>query len=110
MLRPCFALAIALSPLIVHAQTAEPGSPLRVGIIGLVHGHVAGFLNGGALVPTGGALHRPDIQVVGVVEPDDQLFQKYAASYNWPDSMRFATIEEVASRAHPEANLVFTST
>ena len=27
--------------------------PLKVGIVGLEHGHVAGFLGGGALVPAG---------------------------------------------------------
>ena len=44
------------------AQTSSP-APLRVGIVGLVHGHAGGFLGGGALVPAGAALHRPDIQV-----------------------------------------------
>jgi predicted dehydrogenase len=84
--------------------------PLRVGIIGLVHGHVAGFLNGSALVPAGGALHRPDVQVVGVVEPDDQLFNSYATRYQWPAAMHFHSIEDLAARAHPQAALVFTST
>src|SRR5947209_19376161 len=110
MLRPCFALAIVLSPLIVHAQTAEPGSPLRVGIIGLVHGHVAGFLNGSALVPAGGALHRADVRVVGVVEPDDELFNTYAAHYHWASTMHFHSIDQLAAQAHPDAALVFTST
>jgi glucose-fructose oxidoreductase len=89
---------------------ADSSAALRVGIIGLVHGHVAGFLNGGALVPAGGAIHRPDIQIVGIVEPDDQLFKKYADHYHWSAAMRFRSIEDLASHAHPQANLVFTST
>ena len=89
---------------------ANPYSPLRVAIIGLVHGHVAGFLNGGALVPAGGALHRPDVQLVGIVEPDNELFQRYATRYHWPAAMRFENIEELASRVHPQAALIFTST
>ncbi|MBV8705805.1 MAG: hypothetical protein JO028_01360, partial [Acidobacteriaceae bacterium] len=60
----------------LRAQTSA--GPLRVGIVGLAHGHVAGFLNGGALVPAGGLLHRSDVQLVGVVERDRQLFDKYA--------------------------------
>jgi predicted dehydrogenase len=89
---------------------AQPASPLRVGIIGLVHGHVSGFLNGGALTPAGGAMHRADVQVVGVVEPDDALFAKYAARFHWPTEWHFRTIEELAAKAHPQAALVFTST
>ncbi len=92
------------------ATAAESPAPLRVGIIGLVHGHVAGFLNGGALVPAGGAIHRPDIQIVGVVESDDQLFQSYAARYHWSPDMHFRSIDDLAAKAHPQAALVFTST
>lgn len=86
------------------------GEPLRVGIIGLVHGHVAGFMNGGALTPAGGALHRPDVQVVGVVEPDEKLFESYAQRFHWASSLHFRSIEEMAARAHPQAALIFTST
>lgn len=95
-----------------HASLAADSSslPLRVGIIGLVHGHVAGFMNGGALTPAGGALHRPDIQVVGVVEPDQQLFDSYAERFHWSADLHFRSIEELAAHAHPEAALIFTST
>jgi predicted dehydrogenase len=92
-------------PVAARAQT-----PLRVLIVGLVHGHVAGFLNGGALVPAGGAMHRPDVQVVGVVEGDDELFERYAARYHWPARLRFKSVEEAAERVHPQAALIFTST
>jgi hypothetical protein len=33
--------------------TAQEVAPFRVGIVGLVHSHVGGLLNGGALVPAG---------------------------------------------------------
>ena len=95
---------------VTQTFASNASAPLRVAIIGLVHGHVAGFLNGGALVPAGGALHRPDVQVVGIVEPDDSLFQRYAARYQWPAAMHFKSIEELASREHPQAALIFTST
>ncbi|MGI8961764.1 MAG: Gfo/Idh/MocA family protein [Bryobacteraceae bacterium] len=105
---------IVLTVMLVAMSTRifgdDTSGPLRIGIIGLVHGHVSGFLNGGALVPAGGALHRPDVQIVGVVEPDDQLFSKYATRYHWPDAMHFQTIEELAATAHPQAALIFTST
>ncbi len=86
-------------------------APLRVAVIGLEHGHVGGFLNGGtALVPAGGALHRPDIEVVGVVEPKRELFDSYVRKYGIKPELYFSTIEEMAAKVHPEAALVFTST
>lgn len=100
-------MLFAMSTRIFSADTSEP---LRLGIIGLVHGHVSGFLNGGALVPAGGALHRRDVQIVGIVEPDDQLFTQYATRFHWPAAMHFHTIEELAASAHPQAALIFTST
>lgn len=104
-----------LLPVLLIASTslwaqAQPRPPLRVGIIGLVHGHVAGFASGGALAPAGGIVNRPDVQVVGVVEADDQLFSKYAQRFHWPDSLHFHSIDELASKAHPDAALIFTST
>ncbi len=91
------------------AQTSS-SPPLRVGIIGLAHGHVSGFLNGGALTPAGGALHRPDVQIVGVVEPDRRLFDSYAQRFHFPPNWYFATTGEMIAQAHPQAALVFTST
>ncbi len=86
-------------------------SPLRVAIIGLAHGHVSGFLNGGsALVPAGGALHRPDIEVVGIVEPRRDLFDSYAQRMHLSPELYFASIKELVGKVHPDAALVFTST
>jgi predicted dehydrogenase len=86
-------------------------APLRVAIIGLDHGHVSGFLNGGsALVPAGGALHRPDIEVVGIVEPNRALFDDYARRLHLPSNLYFANIGDMAAKLHPDAALVFTST
>lgn len=86
------------------------GAPLRVAIVGLNHGHISGFLNGGALVPAGGAWHRPDIQVVGIVEPDRALFDSSAQRLHLPPELYFANIATMAAKTHPDAALVFTST
>ncbi len=104
---------ILLTLAIAYVGTASGetnSTPLRVGIIGLVHGHAAGFLGGGALAPAGGLMHRADVQLVGVVEPDDQLFQRYAVKFGWPASLHFHSVKELAQKAHPQAALLFTST
>lgn len=92
------------------AKSAAATAPLKVAIIGLVHGHVGGFLGGSALVPAGGIAKRSDVEIVGVVEPDEQLFDSYAKRYGWTPEMHFASIEALAGKTHPDAALVFTST
>ena len=93
----------------ISAQ-AIGAAPLRVGIAGLAHGHVSGFLNGGALVPAGGALHRPDIQLVGVAEADRKLFDQYQEREHLSPDLYFPSVGELIAHAHPEAILIFTST
>ena len=57
-----FASTFSFAP----SSSAQTHPPLRVGIVGLVHGHVHGFL--------GQSLHSPEIEIVGVAEPDSHLF------------------------------------
>ena len=101
-----WAIGACLSCMSVSA-VAEP--VLKLGVIGLVHNHVGGFFNGGALAPAGGILHRKDVQLVGIVEPDNALFEKYAAQYHLPASLHYRSIAEMAAQAHPQAVLVFTA-
>lgn len=91
-------------------SAAAPTSPMKVGIVGLVHGHVEGFLKGSALTPAGGILDRPDVELVGIVEPDQKLFDSYAQRYHLSPGLHFRSIQEMAARAHPQAALVFTAT
>jgi len=105
-------LVLMFAFLAVHATdavAAAPGSPMKVGIVGLVHGHVEIFLKGGSLAPAGGILNRPDVQLVGIVEPDQKLFDAYAQRYHLPSSMHFRSIQEMIARAHPRTALVFTA-
>ena len=95
--------------LFVLTTAAASAAPMRVGVVGLVHGHIDGFLNKGNLTPGGGILNRPDVELVGIVESDQRLFDKYAAKYHLPASMHFNTIAEMAASAHPAAVLVFTA-
>jgi predicted dehydrogenase len=101
-----------LALLAVHANAAldaTAGPPMRVGIVGMVHGHVDGFLKGGGLTPAGGILSRADVQLVGIVEPDQRLFDSYAQRYHLPASLHFRNIREMVAQAHPRAVLVFTA-
>jgi predicted dehydrogenase len=79
-----------------------PSPALRVGVVGLVHGHVAGFFSA--------ALNRSDIQIAGIAEPDHQLFNRYAQQYRLDPNLYFSTLDELISRARPQAVLVYTNT
>jgi len=91
-------LALTLS----FGQASAAHSPLRVGIVGLVHGHVHGFL--------GASLHSPEIQIVGVAEPDSSLLSQAATRYGFERSMLFTDLEEMLAKTHPQAVLVYTNT
>ena len=90
---------IATAP--VRAANPDSNKPIRVAIVGLVHGHVKGFLS---------ALPKnPAAQLVAIVEPDTALAQQYAAKYNLPPSLFDADLEHMLTTQHPDAVLVYTT-
>jgi predicted dehydrogenase len=84
------------------AQTAPAQPPLRIGIVGVVHGHVGDFLDHSR--PT------PEIQVVGVAEPDRELLTQVAARYRLDASLLFNDLEAMIAKVHPQAVVVYTTT
>ena len=85
-----------------QANSSTANRPLRVAIVGLVHGHVHGFL--------GQYRHNPEIEIVGVVEPDSQLLAKAAKRYGFEQNILFADLEQMLKKAQPQAVLVYTNT
>ena len=77
------------------AQSQSSGKPLRVAIVGLVHGHVAGFLDP--------ALKRSDIQIVGIVEPDQQLAHRYADQFKLDPQLLYSDVEQMLTTVQPQA-------
>jgi predicted dehydrogenase len=96
----CFLLAGFAIPAI--AQNVPTSAPLRVGIVGLVHGHVQGFLEH--------SLHNPAIAIVGVAEADQALSSQYAKHYGLDPTSLFADLDTMLDRTHPHAVLVYTNT
>src|SRR5271165_5530502 len=99
---PLAFLFTLLAVTLTSAQTSAAKPPLRVGIVGLVHGHVHGFL--------GQSLHSPEIQIVGIAEADHQLLAAAAARYGFAPTLLFTDLEEMLQKAHPQAVLVYTNT
>lgn len=91
-----FFLTLLLTPVLNAAE------PFRLGIAGLVHGHVAGFLKA--------AKERKDVQIVGIFDPDPVLVAKYGGIFGVPEAARFNSLQAMLEAAHPEAVATFTST
>jgi glucose-fructose oxidoreductase len=78
---------------------AEP--PIRVAIVGLVHGHVRGFL---AALPGNQAA-----TLVAIVEPQEALAKEYAAKYRLDAKLFYTDLEKMLVEQHPDAVLVYTT-
>lgn len=82
------------APAPAPAAAAETVVPLRLGIIGLSHGHVEGLL--------WQAGQRKDLVIVGISEPDRALFDRLARKYNIDASLYHATAQAMLDSAKPE--------
>jgi scyllo-inositol 2-dehydrogenase (NADP+) len=74
--------------------------PLRLGIAGFTHDHVHQILNRPA---------KGDVEIVGVAEPNRALAMKYLKRYKLPESLWYASLEEMVSATKPEAVCAFNS-
>ena len=83
---------------ILMAQTYT--EPVKVGIVGLSHDHVHWIL---------GRPERGDIKIVGIVEANQELAQRYATQYGYSMDMVFGTMEEMITAVKPEAVTAFGS-
>jgi len=89
-------LAVALQG-VSFCQTV----PVRVAIVGLVHGHVSGLLN---------ALPKSDCaQLVAIVEQDSALSQQYAGKFHLSPQLFYTDLEPMLNEKHPDAVLVYTT-
>ena len=95
---PALLAALAFVPFTALAQTTPP---IRVAIVGLVHGHVQGFLHN---LPS-----HPEITLVGISEPDAALRQHYIDRTHLPANIFFPTEAAMLQSTHPQAILVYTS-
>jgi glucose-fructose oxidoreductase len=108
MRRFCFLLfafayvQLATSSVLGQAVAALSQPPLRLGIVGLVHGHVQGFFEK--------SLGNPEIEIVGIAESDKALAARYAKQYGFAQKLLFTSLEEMLDRARPQAVLVYSNT
>lgn len=80
----------------VEAQTME--KPVRMGVIGLTHTHVHWIF---------GSESRGDFTIVGIVEPNRALAQRYSDQYGFSMNIVYDTMEDFYAEKNPEAVTAF---
>jgi predicted dehydrogenase len=84
------------------ASERDASERVRIAIIGLVHAHVRGFL------PQ--AITNRDVQVVGIVEPDQALVAQAIQRWQLSTNLFYASLEELLAKTNVQAVALFTST
>ncbi len=80
----------------MNSQNAT--EPLRLGIVGLTHTHVHWIL---------GREELGDIEIVGIVEPNRDLAERYSVQHGYSMDLVYSSMDEMISQAKPEAVAAF---
>lgn len=88
-----FILSIFMS-IIIMAQN----DPVKIGVIGLTHTHVHWIFD---------SEKYGDIKIVGIVETNKDLAERYAKQHGYSMNMVYNTMEEMIEATHPEAVSAF---
>ena len=73
---------------------------VRVGVAGLVHGHVGWILRD---------LNRPDIEIVGIAEPNENVVERYQQRTGFNPELVYSNLEDMLDQTQPEAVAAFGS-
>jgi predicted dehydrogenase len=92
------AIVLAITTLNSKAQT-QGDAPVRVAIAGITHDHVTWILS----------RKKPDVEVVGIYEPNKELAQRYAKKYGFSTSLLYDDLDKMLDAVKPEACLAFCS-
>ena len=91
-------LGFLLGAMCLHTSLAQKNKPLKVGVIGLTHTHVHWIL---------GRPKADDIQIVGIVEPNKALAERYMDQHGYSMDIVYDTMDEMIKATRPEAVTAF---
>ena len=74
--------------------------PLKIGVVGLSHSHVGWIL---------GRPDKGDIKIVGIVEPNKNLAERYSKHFGYSMDIVFTTMDKMIKATKPEAVTAFGS-
>jgi predicted dehydrogenase len=103
MMKVTFLLTVFLwATLQILCSAAQAKEPVHFAIYGLSHDHAGGFIP-----RTRG---REDIELVGIIEPRQDLVARYAQRFHLDTNLFCASLEELVARTNVQAVATFTST
>lgn len=91
--------AFLISP--IQDSSIKTDEPVRIAVAGLTHGHVHWVF---------GRLDVSDIEVVGIYEPNRELWERFKNSYNLDEALYFDDLGEMLDTTRPEGVTAFGST
>lgn len=80
---------------------AQEKAPVRVAVVGLVHGHVHGLFR---MLP-----EHPDVKLVSIYEPQKPLAEQYAKQYHLETVPVYNDLEKMLTEQKPDAVLVYST-
>lgn len=88
---------------LTHSLADDATTPrLRIAVVGLSHGHCPRFI--------AAALARPDVELVGIVESDQELVKKAMERFNLPHGLFYDNLPELLAKGQLQAVATFTTT
>ena len=87
-----------LSTMLFSPLHAQKDAAVKVVVAGTSHGHSGWILN---------KLDRPEMQVIGIYEPDQELAEKQSLRYKIPKELFFNNLKMALDKLNPEAVLAF---
>ena len=90
--------AIQLLFLLFFSTGFTQSEPLRIGVVGLTHTHVHWIL---------GREDLGDIEIVGIVEPNKDLAERYSKQHGFSLDLVFDSLESMIEQTKPEAVTAF---
>jgi len=91
---------LTMLPLTSTVYGQEDKEPLKIGVIGLTHTHVHWIF---------GSEPRGEIEIVGIVEPNQRLAQRYAEQHKFSMELVYDSMDEMFEKVKPEAVTAFGS-
>jgi predicted dehydrogenase len=93
-------LSLAVFSMALHVA-AQDKPPVRVALVGLVHGHAGGFLR--ALPQSKSA------KLVAIVESRTDIARQYTTKFKLDEKLFYTDLEKALEEQHPDAILVYTA-
>jgi predicted dehydrogenase len=93
---------VALLAAVLFCVTANlvSAQKLKVCVVGLNHDHIYGILN---------ARKNGQVDIIGISEPNKELWAKYGKMFNIPDSLFYTDIKTMLKNKKPDAVLAYNA-